>query len=135
MRLDARTYAFAFTFLLLPPLVAKELRPSPAAQAFAKLPLQFEANQGQAPGHVRYLARGGGYALLLTATGATLSSPSGKLTIRFEGAHPSGVEGNGALAGRSNYFIGRDPARWRTGIPQYHSVRYRGVYPGIDVVF
>ena len=128
-------HALAFTFLLLTPLAAKEPRPSPAAQAFAKLPLQFEPNQGQAPGDVRYLARGSGYALFLTAAGATLSSPSGKVTIRFENARPSPVEGHGALAGRSNYFMGSDPARWRTGIPQYRGVRYRGVYPGIDVVF
>ncbi len=45
---------------------------------YAQLPLSFEVNQGQAPHQVRFLARGAGYTLSLTAHGATLTlaSPS-----------------------------------------------------------
>ncbi len=35
----------------------------------------------------------------------------------------------------SNYFIGNDPSRWRSGVPSYDKVRAAGVYPGIDVVY
>ncbi|HEV2424941.1 MAG TPA: SBBP repeat-containing protein [Terriglobia bacterium] len=45
------------------------------------------------------------------------------------------VQGVGELPGKSNYFIGNDPARWRTDIPNYAQVRYRGVYPGVDLVY
>jgi hypothetical protein len=31
-------------------------------------------------------------------------------------------------------LIGNDPSRWRTSIPLYGKVRYRGLYPGIDLV-
>ena len=48
--------------------------------------------------------------------------------------HPqiSGVE---PLPGRSNYFIGNDPMRWHSDIQSYRRVRYRGVYPGIDLIY
>lgn len=42
-------------------------------QIYGQLPLNFEANQGQAPSAIRFLSRGDGYALFLTADGATLS--------------------------------------------------------------
>lgn len=36
---------------------------------------------------------------------------------------------------KTNYFIGNDPAKWRTNIPNYGRVRYAGIYPGIDLVY
>jgi hypothetical protein len=41
-------------------------------QSYGRLPLSFEANQGQTDARVKYLARGPGYALFLTATEAVL---------------------------------------------------------------
>src|ERR1017187_8295427 len=40
---------------------------------FGKLPLAFEPNQGQTDPQVKFLARGGGYILFVTAQGAVLS--------------------------------------------------------------
>jgi hypothetical protein len=37
--------------------------------------------------------------------------------------------------GIANYFIGRDPKKWRTKIPTYRQVQYREVYPGIDLTY
>ncbi len=39
------------------------------------------------------------------------------------------------LPGKSNYFLGNDPAKWRTGVPQFSRVRYDNIYPGINLVF
>src|SRR5438034_2670728 len=39
------------------------------------------------------------------------------------------------LPGKSNYFIGTDPKKWRTDVPTYGKVKYEGVYPGIDLVY
>jgi Beta-propeller repeat/Abnormal spindle-like microcephaly-assoc'd, ASPM-SPD-2-Hydin len=39
------------------------------------------------------------------------------------------------LPGKSNYFIGSDPSRWRTNIPTYRKIAERGVYPGIDLIY
>ena len=35
----------------------------------------------------------------------------------------------------ANYFIGNDLKKWRANIPTYARVRYRDVYPGIDVAY
>jgi hypothetical protein len=38
-------------------------------------------------------------------------------------------------AGQANFFIGQDPGAWRTGLPAYQEIRYRQLYPGIDLVY
>ena len=38
------------------------------------------------------------------------------------------------LEGRSSYFLGSDPSKWRTNVPHFASIRYEGVYPGVDLV-
>jgi len=43
--------------------------------------------------------------------------------------------GEEELPGKVNYFIGRDPRKWRRGLPTYGRVRYRGIYRGVDVVY
>ena len=45
------------------------------------------------------------------------------------------AQGDDLLPGTSNYFIGNDPAKWRTNIPTYAKVRYPEVYKGIDLVY
>src|SRR4029077_14169139 len=64
--------ALAFAFLTgfaLPALAATDARVS---ETYGKLPLQFEANRGQAHKDVRFLSRGPGYSLYLTAGEAVL---------------------------------------------------------------
>ena len=39
------------------------------------------------------------------------------------------------MIARSNYFIGTDPRRWTHDVPHYGQVEYRGVYPGVDVLY
>jgi hypothetical protein len=45
------------------------------------------------------------------------------------------VTGAEELPGKSNYFIGNDPKKWRTDVPSYARVKYEGVYPGVDLVY
>jgi len=58
------------------------------------------------------------------------------LSMRLVGASTHAkVTGLDSLPGRVNYFIGKDPAEWRTNIPTYSRVLYRSVYPGVDLVY
>ena len=58
------------------------------------------------------------------------------ISMKIVGANPNAqIEGLDRLPGISNYFIGNDPKRWRTNIPHYAKVRYREVYPGIDMSY
>jgi hypothetical protein len=45
------------------------------------------------------------------------------------------VSGLEELPGKSNYFIGNDPKKWRTNVPNYAKVNYANVYPGVDLVY
>jgi hypothetical protein len=45
------------------------------------------------------------------------------------------VSGMDELPGKSNYFVGNDPAKWQTNVPTYAKVRYEGVYPGVNLIY
>ena len=56
--------------------------------------------------------------------------------LRLVDANPRAeVEGADELPGKANYFIGNDPKKWRTNVPTYARVRYKNVYPGIDLEY
>jgi Beta-propeller repeat len=58
------------------------------------------------------------------------------LRMKLRNANPAvKVTGTDELAGTSNYFIGNDPAKWRTNVPTYAKVKYEGIYSGIDLVY
>ncbi|MDX6376875.1 MAG: hypothetical protein QOE98_1178, partial [Gaiellaceae bacterium] len=112
---------------------------TPAPQSLSSLPVDFVPNRGQWGGDVRFVARG--------PAGAAVFEPSA-VTIRLGGAKPASVRlgFDGARAGSTlvgenprgatyNYFMGNDPARWRSGIQPFGSVLYRGVYDGVDLRF
>jgi hypothetical protein len=95
------------------------------------LPVHFEPNRGQAPAGVLYLARSVGRIAQFTSAGPVFSG----IRMSLEGAHRLAAEPVSPLPGRSHYFMGRDPARWRTGVPNFAGLRYRAVYPGVDLLF
>jgi hypothetical protein len=113
----------------------------------------FEPNHGQAAPQVKFLARGSGYGLFLTADEAVLelqpARPNSQTTtahpepiassvirMRLDGANSSArVSGASPLPGKSSYFIGNDPSKWHRDIPQFARVEYQSVYPGVDLVY
>jgi len=152
------------------------------ARNFGRLPLSFEANQGQTDARVKFVSRGDGFGLYLTAQEAVLSlhkptasgtdgragahgrshlalSPNLKgsvpapdadkqeaaqeskdswdvIQMQLAGANPQArTEGEERLPGTANYFLGDDPAKWHANIPTFARVRYREVYPGVDLVY
>jgi hypothetical protein len=128
-------------------------------ERYGTLPLTFEPNQGQTNSQVRFISRGRGYTAFLTAGGIVLSlhpnqpaliqqvsngTPSNPpqqpvnatLQLKLLGAAPNpAIIGEDAQPGKVNYFIGRDPRKWHTNVPTYARVRYKNVYPGIDLVY
>ena len=100
-----------------------------------ELPLFFEPNQGQAPPRVEFLSRANGVASYLTGPEAQILVGNSAIRMELVGAAKTAGEGVGRLPGLSSYFAGRTARDWHTGIPQYDRVRYRDVYPGIDLVY
>ena len=127
-------------------------KPSPALSAsYAKIPMSFESNQGQADASVQFLSRGPGYRLALEPGGASFAlhpavkpgtpevgnpAPATQLSLRLVGANAHAVAAHeDQQMTRTNYLIGNDPTRWHTNVPNYGRVRYSSVYPGIDLVY
>ncbi|MCP5117872.1 MAG: hypothetical protein GY953_44195 [bacterium] len=110
--------------------------------AFGKLPLSFEPNIGQAGQGVDYFARGPGYGVYLSAREAVLvqAKPGGdergvaRLALAGSSANAR-ASSEHPLSGKSHYLIGDQPSEWRTDVPHSARVRYREVYPGIDIVY
>src|SRR5208283_2349038 len=122
---------------------------------YGKLPLTFEANQGQTDPQVRFVSRGAGYTAFLTSDGIVLSlrtqqgvadhptnevpaSPAKHDTVQFRllgAARNVPAIGEVPQPGRVNYFIGNNPAKWKRNVPTYGQVRYKSIYPGIDLLY
>lgn len=106
---------------------------------YSKLRASFVPNAGQlSSGEVRYVAQGAGYHFAFTNRQVELSfarrTRGEALALRFLGANPGvKLEARAKLAGKVNYLIGRDPARWRARLPTYRELVYRGLWPGIDL--
>ncbi|MBI4446103.1 MAG: SBBP repeat-containing protein [Acidobacteria bacterium] len=126
-------------------------------QVLRGLPVSFEENRGQTAANVRFFSRTRDYTLFLTPEEAVLALwPSQRratseitsearsganldtavVRMRFDGAQPDPqIEGVEELAQRSNYFRGRDPALWTTDVRHFQRIRYRSLYPGVDLVY
>lgn len=145
-------------------LAKTPLLPEQARAAYGRMELAFEPNRGQTDKAINFLARGAGYTMFLRAAEAvfalrnsdcelrnedhagrsfeTGTNPQSAicnpkiLRLRLSGANDSAqVDGLGRLAGTVNYFTGDNPARWQTNTPTFRRVRYRDVYPGVDLVY
>jgi hypothetical protein len=107
-----------------------------AQASVAGLPLNFEANVGQARSSAQFLAHGPAYSVSLNSDGATLAGDGGALRLHVVGSGgrvaPAAEQ---PLPGVVNYYVGNDPKNWLTGIKTYGRVRYAGVYPGVDLVY
>jgi hypothetical protein len=104
--------------------------------SYGKVPLSFEENRGQAAAGIRYLSRTHNGTVLLRPGSAALESGAGEtITMRFAGSPAAAVPaGEQKLPGRTSYLLGNE-RDWIRDVPNYSSVRYAAVYPGIDAVF
>jgi hypothetical protein len=130
-------------------------RPAPTRQSkLLSIPLTFEANVGQAPTEVAFLARGPHLTTLLTRTGIEVEPPGSRnnpamhhrIQITFARASRSSDEisdhinalvtwkGIAPLRAQTDYFFGRDPSKWRTAVPNYARAEARRILPGVDLV-
>jgi len=58
------------------------------------------------------------------------------LTAKFVDANPNPeIVGEGLMEYKCNYFIGNDPAKWHTDVPNYEAITLNDIYPGIDLKY
>ncbi|MCA9322463.1 MAG: hypothetical protein KDB53_17100 [Planctomycetes bacterium] len=130
---------------------------SDAANLVSQLPLSFIPNRGQWPKAVSFESRGltgsvamlpGGVSLTLpiidpnappskTPTAAERAAPGSlSVAVQYRGADPEAdLESADPRPGTVNYFKGNRPEDWVRDVPTYGGVIYRGLYPGIDLLY
>ena len=122
--------------------------------AYGRLPLGFESNQGQADPSIRFLSRSTRAGLFFKnnevvlqmqsserpsvgVANSTTAAPDRQSQIHLQWlggrANPE-VLGEDPLARKTHYLAG-DPSSWRINVPNYSRLRYKAIYPGIDLVF
>lgn len=121
---------------------------------WGNLPLYFIHNKGQLGKEALFYARTKHYTLWVTRKGLVFDSVrrmkekrkglegfSGSFKVdrdvqwvEFVGSAPSPeVIPEEPANYKVNYLIGNESEKWRTGIPTSYAVRYKSLYPGIDL--
>jgi hypothetical protein len=99
------------------------------------VPLFFIENRGQAPSSIRFMAKGSGVTAYFSAGEAQFRMAGASVRLDFEGADPAArVEGMDRLPSHANFLIGARE-NWRMDVPTYRAIRYRELYPGIDMTY
>jgi hypothetical protein len=58
------------------------------------------------------------------------------LTTKFVGAKANPiVVAEGEMEYKCNYFLGNEPSKWRTDVPNYSAITLKDIYPGIDLKY
>jgi hypothetical protein len=107
------------------------------------LPVRFEAGRGQGAPDAQFVARTADSAVVLGPTEAQLmfwgprhATLPQTVRLSFPGAdRRMQIEARNQLPGTTHYFLGADPRGWQPEVLAYGQVTYRGLYPGVDLVF
>lgn len=153
-RFAARSAAMAACVLSASSGFAADAKLSPKVTVAGR-PVGFEANRGQTESQVRFIGRSDGCLTFFKDTEAVielrdhsafrgrqkkdtpLSAPKQAVVrMRFLDANATPrIAGEEAEAGRRHYVTGNDPDEWQSDVPMYRRLRYKQVWPGIDVAF
>ena len=127
-------------------------------KAYGNLPLYFIQNQGQLDHQVRFYVKTSGQTLYFTDEGIVFDllrtnsgASEGKevneglkdreakaerlvFNLNFDHARKGvSIEGLDPQEARINYLTGNDRSQWKTGVPTYGGVVYKGIYEKIDL--
>src|SRR2546425_5204240 len=105
--------------------------------SLAGLPLDFVENRGQWDSSATFVAHQGRLAASLEPGGVRLllaGDRPAEVSLTFDGASKDAIPtGEERRNGQYNFFIGNDPRKWRSNVPAFGAVRYRGLYQGVDL--
>ncbi|MHB9028618.1 MAG: DUF7948 domain-containing protein, partial [Candidatus Latescibacterota bacterium] len=137
---------------------------APALENYGKIPLGFTENRGQFDPQVAFMTHANGCEIFFTPEGATfLLTRETQASIerrkqnqdkhsaladtaveregfafkqKFVNANRNlTITGEDRLPWNNNYFLGNEPDKWRTDVPNYRAIRIKDVYDGVDMVY
>jgi hypothetical protein len=111
------------------------------------MPFSFVENRGQADPSVRYIGTGPEFKAWFKDRGVVLRHGRTTVKILFEGGTASmdairrpvtaaiRINAENPIGAKANYIFGSDPRRWQTDLPLYGSIRYAGIWPGVELTY
>ncbi|MBV8673418.1 MAG: SBBP repeat-containing protein, partial [Acidobacteriaceae bacterium] len=109
------------------------------SESIHSLPLTFERSEG------KFISRTPGYTVALEPRQVTVtlrssaerhSSKTPFVRMRLLDSNAfSALSPEEPLSGKANYFIGNDPAKWRTNVALFGKVRVSSIYKNVDLVY
>ena len=98
--------------------------------------IRFERNAGQVGPAFDFVARSRRAVALISAGRVLMGTGTASVEMSLRGSNLTAeATPESPLPLRTSYFLGSDPDRWYAGAENYERVRYREVYPGVDVVY
>ena len=127
--------SISFSYLILPLVLSAA--PAGVQNTLSHLPLRFET---AADGTL--VSRQGSFGLTVKSGETTVTvadrahRKTASVTAQLRGANrQSRPAGEDPLAAKASYFLGSDPANWRTGATLFTRAVEHDVYRGVDLVF
>lgn len=101
----------------------------------ARAPLRFEPAPSASSGSL-FVARGARFHFEFRPDEAALRAGTRDIRLHFDGANPNAqISGTQLQGSTTNVYIGNDPSKWRSGIPNYGRLQVPELYPGIDLAY
>ena len=103
--------------------------------------LQFVANHGQAGQEAKFHVQGIGHTVLFYEDKIEFrkrvpEKGENEIVLKFKGSNSNpNIEGKNKMTSLSNYYLGSDPNNWQVNVPNYSTVYYEQLYPGIDMAY
>src|SRR5262245_42404618 len=144
-RLGRSSVLLSWVFLSSLAITAQPGSPpqSETSRGAAAIPPQvFEQNRGQTDLRTAFVSRADGMLFRLDPAGIDIdlggseagAAGSSHARLVFSGSSPeAGIAGLEPLDATVSYFAGADPAGWIRNVPTFAAVRYRDLYPGVDL--
>lgn len=108
--------------------------PPDPLQFLLTAPLRFQptAEGSRAP----FVARGLRFHYEFSASEVALHSAGKSVRLQFAGASTQAqMDAEEKLLCKTNFYIGNDRSKWRTGVPNYGRLAVHSLYPGVDLVY
>ena len=104
----------------------------------SRVRVSFVQNFGQSSARYRYFLAPQQISAGFRADGVdfeVLNSSGERVLFPLQFGTATALEADEPLVGRVNHLLGSDVEQWRRNLPTYGRLRYRSVYPGVDLEF
>lgn len=113
--------------------------------ASPRMPFVFVENRGQADPRVRYIGTGPEFKAWFQDRSVVLQRGRTMVRVSFQGRHAPNdpqpvisaplITAEDPVGAKANYMRGATPLLWQISLPLFQTVRYTGVWPGVELSY